>query len=651
MSLDDTGIDFQINTQKPGAFEKDMQKDPMSTLKPLAIEQLGAGVIPSPVLFVKPSWRRATRATTAIPLDGVTKGSKGPYKPRASSYDSANGDITNAIYTTECDYAYWYPSAVPSPSEADFGVTQRPDPKYRMNGQTGSSMCIFRFYQPGSRHSEGNIDTAGCDTGHNCGDVVGWGEKDSFATIQAGFRAINHTDTSLWNNHIYQNDRTNSFTYTQRGKPYASQSEMRCKYKDQYKLDAETRRVTGRSESTPGVGRSQWDLVLGMWVPPGTSVTFECCKFPPPQDDKQSSDAYYFIDGKGQRHTVSNDVAHRRKVDWDKYPDGVRPFTIRIDGGNQGIYVRSTNDQGKWDAAGGELGSHNYEITGVSAQEARKLRPEVGGTDAVGLLMSFSAGYWMTRDMWTLDAFDYQYGRDLNPYLHQVGNKQLGKIGGKYPVTLLKSFRFDVTPVKYNKYESGLAWLMINNCFRDLIITDDDIPDDRQVVTVLGTELPTFQPQTSMCDHLASRWCQYNLNRNACGCFKEQSQARRYVSSTQFSLPPQCFGKCADKSDSYQTREWSETGCNEEICESVLDQHGQSIVDSGQTEIVCDGRKHVIVNTPSPNTVPALNTATDDTSSNDAGGMDPTTIVMIVIGSMFIFLLIAWIILLIRRKS
>lgn len=631
---------FRFQSRKPTNFELAMQKNPMSILRPLAVEQLGAGMIPSPVLFVKPTTKRATRTTTALEL-GKGNGTKGDQK-----------DINTAIYTTECDYAYWYPSPAPTPAEAEFGTTHQPFAALKIFEQNGASTCVFRFNQPGSKNGEGKIAVSECREDYNrkCGSVEGLGEDDSRQHIEAGLRAINTLDKSRWSSNFIDNDRTRSFFFTRRGSPFASNGELECFTSNQFK-SAKDRRNSGN----PVLTNLMWDLVLGMWVPPGTSVTFECCRFPPEQKPGGPTSDYYFIDGKGKKHTLSDSILHRRKVNWQQHPDGVSPFTIRIDGGNQGVYINSTNDRGKWSAALGDLGPHNVEITGVSSSVARTLSPDNGGT-GVGLLMSFAAGYWMTRDMLCLDTFDYQYGRELNPFLYNKsttkgdGHTSQNKTGGLYPVSLIKSFRFDVTPVTFNKYESGLAWLMINNCFRDLVITDDDIPDDRQVVTVLGTELPTFQPQTSMCDHLVGRWCQFNLNRDACGCFKEESQARRYISSTEFSLPPQCFGKCADKSDSYQTREWSQTGCNEEICESVLDQHGQSILDSGQTEIVCDGRRHVIVSTPSSDTVPELNTATDDTSSNGSS-VAPTTIVVAVLGALFFFLFLAWLILLIRRTS
>lgn len=130
-----------------------------------------------------------------------------------------------------------------------------------------------------------------------------------------------------------------------------------------------------------------------------------------------------------------------------------------------------------------------------------------------------------------------------------------------------------------------------------------------------GVIIPRYQPHQPVCDTIVTQYCGSVMNQDPqCNCIQEnQELEKRYPT---INLPVTCFGqKCGE--EGYRTQEFASEKCSVTVCQSIIQQSGTDIFDSGTTTIYCGGtlfNENDVTPTPQPTATPSVQPVPQDDS-------------------------------------
>lgn len=388
--------------------------------------------------------------------------------------------------------------------------------------------------------------------------------------------------------------------------------------------------------TTAGTGFS---VIHGFYLPPGAALEIEVVDIPSaePKCDKDDTvhatvgvtvvdcgKRFNYLDTSGhvRPHTLTHgtpDDNTKRYLpyDWIRYREGLHKHVLRISGGSRGATVTSTG--------GGHWASEAHD-----APEVFNVSTDKKATTALGVLMN------------------YQYMRNLTENFSNLAVMKsiLGDKFDETKATLITRYRFIFEPVETKLFKTPSEWFMHGGCFQGL-----ETEGTRKVkggIRVENRELTNWRPQSSVCDTIVSQYCELNLDDEECACFRERAKAKRDIQALGLGLPPQCFGGCAQTDRSYHLKDWKDESCNESICSSVIKLHGKSMLNAGMQDVVCANRKYDISSesgqfTDETNGVLAsLPPGLDESDARGSGGLSNNTIVLMVLGGLFLLLGVLW---------
>jgi len=164
-------------------------------------------------------------------------------------------------------------------------------------------------------------------------------------------------------------------------------------------------------------------------------------------------------------------------------------------------------------------------------------------------------------------------------------------------------------------------------------------------IQVAGRGLSKYQPGTETCDNLVSVFCSdaQNAEDVRCVCFQEEAKYLATFGDTPIPFPVQCLGQCATNPKAYRKGTWEDQGCNVQICADLVNLNGNSIVNAGVSEIVCDGNSYIV----DPDVTPH---DTYVTLTPITGMSDTTEYILISIGAIYLLIFVIWAALYIRMK-
>lgn len=106
-----------------------------------------------------------------------------------------------------------------------------------------------------------------------------------------------------------------------------------------------------------------------------------------------------------------------------------------------------------------------------------------------------------------------------------------------------------------------------------------------------------WKPQTATCDDFMTQLCQTeeSLFTEECSCLRQTNAISlkfNITNQSDIGTTAACFTSTCKTANTYQTGNIKDSDCNVTICSEFIELNGDSIVASGQNEIVCDGKTY-----------------------------------------------------------